>query len=247
MPRYNTFSDDLYINMHLNTEMDLPQNRESVLHYFEQVRRRYPGMRNFYNRERQELVLEEDKDSGSYRWASVEPRRVCSGYVNPPSADEAVRQHVHVLELAPCALSLSPLDCESLNMMYGFDYTYRGNHSQLLVDVLGLIPPFERMAQIPGASMLSYEPAIQMALDEECRYQCRISFETRTSAYHVRTGDFPEDQLSVYLTVRRYGSLEGSETYADAMTELARVSREIVEGYMVDGILRPLQEAIAIS
>ena len=48
MSGYGAFSDDFYLNMNLSTEMDLPQNREGVLHYFEQVRRRYPKMQNFY-------------------------------------------------------------------------------------------------------------------------------------------------------------------------------------------------------
>src|SRR5690606_34098781 len=132
MTRYNAFSDDFYVNMNLNTELDLPQSRETVLHYFEQVQRKYPSMRNFYNRERQELVLEEDKDQGSYRWASIEQRRISSGYVNPPTAEDALKQHAYLLELVPYSLSISPLDCESLNVMYGFDFTYRGNHNQLL-------------------------------------------------------------------------------------------------------------------
>ena len=91
--------------------------------------------------------------------------------------------------------------------MYGFDYTYRGNHNQLLVDALGMVPAFEKMTEIPGATILANEPSIQFALDEECRTQCRLSIETRTSAYHVRTKEFPEEQLSVYFTARRYGSL----------------------------------------
>ena len=37
MSRYSSVSDDFYINLNLNTEMDLPQNRETVLHFFEQV------------------------------------------------------------------------------------------------------------------------------------------------------------------------------------------------------------------
>src|SRR5262249_55516414 len=156
--------------------------------FFEQVRKKYPTMRNFYNRDRQELVLEEDKDKGNYRWTSVEQRRVCSGYVNPPSAEEALNQHALVLDLIPYALSISPLDCESLNVMFGFDFTYRGNHNQLLADALGLITPFERMAQeVPGATVVHNEPSIQLALDDECRVQVRLSFESRTSAYHIRT------------------------------------------------------------
>src|SRR5437899_12965959 len=103
------------------------------------------------------------------------------------------------------------------------------------------------MAQIEGATMLADEPSIQFALDEECRTQCRLSVETRTSAYHVRVKEFPEEQLSVYFTARRYGSLDGEETYISAMKKLADICREIIDGYVVENVLRPLQQAIAIS
>jgi hypothetical protein len=149
--------------------------------------------------------------------------------------------------MVPYALSVSPLDCESLNVMYGFDFNYRGNHNQLLVDALGVVPAFEKLSQLEGATILANEPAIQFALDEECRVQCRLSIETRTSAYHLRTKEFPEEQISVYLTARRYGSLDGGETYVSAMNKLAEICQEIVDGYVVDNVLRPLQQTIAIS
>ena len=143
MSRYGSYSDDYYVNMNLNTEMDLPHNRETVLHFFEQVQKHYPTMRNFYGRERGEYVLEEEKDKGAYRWASIEPRRVSSGQVNPGSVEEALKQHAMVLDMVPYALSLSGLDCESLNIMFGFDFTYRGNHNQLLAEALGIVPAFD--------------------------------------------------------------------------------------------------------
>lgn len=247
MSRYAAYADDYYVNLNLNTEMELPQTRESVLHFFEQLQKHYPTMKNFYSRERGEFVLEEDKDHGHYRWATIEQRRVCSGYVNPPSVEEALKQHAHVLELVPYALSISPLDCESLNVMYGFDFTYRGNHNQLLVDALGVVPAFEKIAELPGATIICHEPSIQFALDSDCRIQCRLSVETRTSAYHVRMGEYPEDQISVYFTARRYGSLDAGETYLSAMKKLAEISRELVDNYVVDNILRPLQQTIAIK
>src|SRR5687768_13515319 len=46
--RYHSYCDDYYVNMNLNTEMELPQTRETVLHFFEQVKKSYPTMRNFY-------------------------------------------------------------------------------------------------------------------------------------------------------------------------------------------------------
>ena len=119
MSHFGSYSDDFYVNMHLNTEMDLPSNRDAVLHFFEQLQKYYPTMRNFYGRERGEYVLEEDKDLGYYRWATVEPKRVSSGYVNPAELQVAIDQCLNILDLVPHSLSMSPLDCESLNIMYG--------------------------------------------------------------------------------------------------------------------------------
>jgi hypothetical protein len=246
MNRYGSYSDDFYINVNLSTEMELPSSRETLLHYFERVQKHYPTMRNFYCRDRTEYVLEEEKERGHYRWTTVESRRVSAGHVNPASVDEAMRLHRDVLQIIPYALSVSSLDCESLNLMVGFDYTYRGNHNQLVAEALGLAPAFDRLVEMPGASVVAFEPAIQIAIDGDCRIQCRLSVETRTTAYHVRTGEFPEEQLSVYVTARRYGSFEPGEDLAISVDRLARVCFEIIDDHVVDHVLRPLQQAIAL-
>jgi hypothetical protein len=246
MSGYGAFSDDFYLNMNLSTEMDLPQNREGVLHYFEQVRRRYPKMQNFYSREKAEYVLEEEKEAGAYRWTSLELKRVNSGVVNPESFESAAEQHRTVLDLIPFELSVSPLDCESLSVMLGFDFAYRGNHNEILAEAIGVPAGLERFLQIPYGKLLSCEPAIQFALDEDCRTQCRVSFESRTTAYQVRTGDFSEDQISVYLTVRRYDSLGANESFANEFDRLAGLCRDLADEYLVPSVLRPLQQAISL-
>lgn len=247
MNRYSSLCDDFYVNMLLGTEMELPNNRETVLHFFERIQKKYPSMRNFYSREKGDFVLEEDKDRGSYRWASIENRRVCSGAVNPAEIEAAIEQHKLVLELAPYMLSVSPLDCESLDLLFGFDFTYRGNHNQLVAEALGVCPALERMLDIPGASIINSEPALTLALDEECRIQCRIGLETRTNAYQVRTGEFPEEQLSVYFTARQYGSLAPDTTYVEALDRLLGICYDVVDNYVVDGVLKPLARAIALK
>lgn len=247
MHRFDSCCDDFYLNLTLNTELELSGNRETVIHYFEQVRKKFPTMRNFFARERGEFVLEEDKEQGHYRWASCEPKRICSGYVNPSSLDLALEQHQFVLDLAPYALAASPLDCESLNVVYGFDFTYRGNHNQVVAEALGLPPALEGLLEVPGASAIAYEPALQISLDADCRTQVRVSVETRSNAYHVRTGDFPEEQISVYVTGRRYGSLDGNERYLDAFDKLNALCEGIVEKHVIDQILVPLQQSIAIK
>jgi hypothetical protein len=247
MNPYASLSDDFYINMNLSTEMELPANRETVLHFFEQVQKTYPTMRNFYSRERGDFVLEEDKERGCYRWCTLEPRRICSGQVNPENIEDALEQHKLVLDMAPYALSVSPMDCEALDLLYGFDFLYRGNHNQLLAEALGVGSAFERMVELPSSTIINYEPTVTIALDEECRLQCRLSVEGRTNAYQIRMGEYPEEQLSVYVTARQYGSLSPTTTFVQTLDRLSDVCQEMLENHVIEQILQPLQRTIAMK
>ena len=247
MNRYSSLCDDFYVNMNLSTEMELPASRETVLHFFERMQKTYPTMRNFYCRDRGDFILEEDKDAGNYRWSTIEPRRVCSGYVNPESVDDAMRQHELVLDLAPYMLSVSPLDCEALDLLYGFDFTYRGNHNELIAEALGIGPALDRILEVPGSTVINCEPSITVALDEECRVQFRLSMETRTNAYHVRTGEFPEEQLSVYVTARQYGSLAAERTYVETVRHLRQICEDMLENHVIDHVLGPLARTISMK
>ncbi len=244
MNPYSSLCDDFYINMNLSTEMELPANRETILHFFERLQKTYPTMRNFYCRDRGDFVLEEDKDQGAYRWCTIEPRRVCSGQVNPEAVAMPLDQHRLILDLAPYLLSVSPLDCEALDLLFGFDFTYRGNHNQVVAEALGVCPAMERMVEIPGATVVNAEPSLTIALDEECRLQCRVSLETRTNAYQIRTGEYPEEQLSVYVTARQYGSLAPQHSFAETLDRLARLCQEVLENHVIEQVLRPLARTI---
>jgi hypothetical protein len=245
MHRYSSLSDDFYVNMNLSTEMELPSNRESVLQFFERLQKQYPSMTNFYSREKGDFILEEDKDRGQYRWCTIEARRLCSGQVNPANVEEALGQHQLVLELAPYMLSLSPIDCEALDLLFGFDFTYRGNHNQLVAEALGVNPGMERALEMPHVTVVNYEPMITLALDDDCRTQCRLSIETRTNAFQIRTGDYPEEQLSVYVTARRYGGLAPNTSYVQTLERLTKICHDMVDGYVAEHVLQPLVRAIS--
>jgi hypothetical protein len=247
MNRYSALCDDFYINMNLGTEMELPTSRDTILHFFERVQKTYPSMRNFYCRDRGDFVLEEDKDNGNYRWCTIEPRRVCSGFVNPESPEDALKQHELVLDIAPFMLSVTPLDCEALDLLYGFDFTYRGNHNALIAEALGVCPALEHILEIPGTTVINCEPTLTVALEDECRVQFRVSMETRTNAYQVRTGDFPEEQLSVYVTARQYGSLSPEKTYVETLHRLQKICEEMIETHVIERILDPLARTISMK
>ena len=245
MNRPFTESDDFYVNLNLGTEMELPTGRDTVLHFFEQMKKGFPSLANFYTRESGDLVLEGDKDSGAYRWVAIEPRRLCSGQVNPETLEAAYQQHEMVLELAPHLLSISLLDCEALDVMYGFDFTYQGNHDEVVAEALGVGPGLEGLLEVERSRVINFEPSLTISIDEACRLQCRLSIETRTNAYQIRTGEFPEEQISVFFTVRQYWGTGADGSFVDSFRRQREIGEEILMDRVVPRVVRPLAQAIA--
>ena len=58
---FSAFCEDFYINMRLGSQMALPHNRETILHFFETLQKSFPGMTRFKRSENGELNLEEDR------------------------------------------------------------------------------------------------------------------------------------------------------------------------------------------
>ncbi|MDA8043498.1 MAG: hypothetical protein MPJ22_13850, partial [Pirellulales bacterium] len=101
MTLYGSLADDMYMNVNLATEMELPGHRETVLHFFECVRKKFPTMRKFHARDKRDYVLEEDKEQGRYRWVALELRRFGSGDVNTASIDAALDQTGFLVDMGP--------------------------------------------------------------------------------------------------------------------------------------------------
>ena len=160
---------------------------------------------------------------------------------------EAAAKVVVEYEKQKPILSVSPIDCEALDLLFGFDFAFRGNHNALLAEALGVGPALDRAVEIPGTKVINYEPSLTLAVDEDCRIQVRVSTEARTNAFQVRTGDFAEEQLSVYVTARQYGSLDAGMTFVDAIERLYGLARDVVDGCVVDQILRPLARTISLK
>ena len=106
MNSYASLCDDFGVSTYLHGKLDMPTGRETVLHFFEAVQKAFPKMTDFEKRSDEEYLLEEDRDAGSYRWASLDKRRLCSGFVNPPSIEDADAHNERILEIAPYHLDL---------------------------------------------------------------------------------------------------------------------------------------------
>lgn len=245
MNQYNSLCDDFGVYTHLNTKMDLPANRESVLHFFDTLQKSFPQMTDFDCRENGEFVLEEDREQGNYRWVTLESRRICSGYVNPPDLDAVDTHHERILELAPYHFDLSLLDIEAQDVVFAFDFTYSGNHDEVVAEALGLNSCLDSLLQLPGSRVINFEPSVMLTLDESCRLQCRLNVETRTNAYQVRTGQFPEAPISVYFTVRQYWGRQPHKSLIESYRNQRKVAQELVDAHIVQAVIQPLARTIA--
>jgi hypothetical protein len=245
MNPYASLCDDFGAYVYVNTKMDLPSAREPVLHFFSSLKKAFPALTDFEQREAGEFTLEEDREHGSYRWVTLEARRLAAGYLNPPTLEAAELLHEHVLEIAPYHLDLSGMDCEALDTMYAFDFVYQGNHDEVVAEALGTTTSLDKIITLPHCKIIGFEPTLLFTLDDACRLQCRLSIETRTTAYHVRTGSFPEAPITVYFTVRQYWSRSPYKTFLESYRNQRRHLQELVESSIIPGVMRPLAQTIA--
>jgi hypothetical protein len=224
--------------------MELPTKRETVLHFFDSLKKSFPELTDFEARENGDFMLEEERDKGSYRWVSLERRRFCSGYVNPPALADADAQNERILEVAPFHLDFSGLDCESLDVVFTFNFLYGGNHDAVVAEALGLESSLGGLLQMPGSKALDFKPSLTMALDEGCRLLCQLNIETRTSPYQVRTGNFSEAPISVYFMIRQYWGRQ-TATFVESYRNQRKLAQELAESHILPAIIKPLGETIA--
>lgn len=245
MNPFAALCDDFYLTCYLNTQLELPRSRDTVLHFCEQISKAYPTMSNFYGRDPNEFVLEEDKEEGTYRWITLESQRIVSGYLNPPNLEDCHPQHELMLELAQPIMSVSPLDCEALDVMFGFDFAYKGNHDDVVSSVFARDSRFESLLGIRGSKVVEFEPTMTISLDEQCRTQARLSVVTRTNDYQVRTGQYAEDAISIYFTVRQYWGLGSDSKFGASYRRQFELGLDLVHEHVVPNVLVPLSEAIS--
>ncbi|HJZ56164.1 MAG TPA: hypothetical protein VKE74_14450 [Gemmataceae bacterium] len=244
MNSYSSLCDDFGVSTYLHGKLEMPTGRETVLHFFEAVQKAFPKMTDFEKRESGEYMLEEDREAGSYRWCSLEGRRLCMGFVNPPSLEDADTHNERILEMAPYHLDLHGIQTESMDVLYYFDFLYQGNHDEVVAEALASGTPLEGLSHVAGGRVLHYQPTLMLALDDSCQLQARLSIETRTNAYQVRTGHFPESPVSVYFTVRQFWGKQPFKTFAESYQNQRRVLDELVNSHVIPSVITPLAKAI---
>lgn len=165
---------------------------------------------------------------------------------NPEGFEEVDELHKLILDLVPFTLGVNHLDINSLDVMFGMDFDYQGNHDEILAEALFRNSPFASLLDLPDARALGFDPAILISLSDDCRLQARISMESRTGAYQIRTGKFKdEDQLSLYLSIRQYPDPTKRFNSVASYVSQRNLCEELMSDRIVPSFVNPIVGAIA--
>lgn len=243
---FGALCTDFYVNQKIAVKMDLPGDRETILHLFDRVRVDQPSMKKF-RRFTDELSLESARRNGAYRWLAMRRNTIRSGQVNPDSMEEAYDLHRMILKVVPYHMSISPLDLDYQELMFGFDLECRGNQNEIVFDALFADSPLSKLLNYGAAKALDVQPVFGMALNDRCDLQAFFEVKTLTSQGQVRTGRYRPEPISIFLTLRKSGPIDKVEDLVENFELMRGHGEKLAQTRLVPDLLTPISRAITSS
>ncbi|UCG16308.1 MAG: hypothetical protein JSV19_13540 [Phycisphaerales bacterium] len=239
--------DEFYVNSRLHFKLETAQEQEPVLRFFERVTKAFPTMRKLRQREDGCVILEEEGPGrSSRRWLRIDPATMRFGYYAVPDIEEIRVLAGVILEHAPYYLNLSELNYDYLEVLYGFDLDYRGNHDQLLAETFWADHPFASLLLGEETThVIESQPYLGVALNPECDLQAYAEVKSRTSTFEIRNGEFDEAPISIYLTVRQYWGFDIGTSLVETHRKMMDIADELAGEKVVPVLVNPLAHAIA--
>jgi hypothetical protein len=234
---------DFYVNQKVVLKMDLPSRRETVLDMFDRVRRELPAMDQF-RRYGDELALEAPVVGAQYSWFALRRTSLRSGWVNPESLERAYKLHRLILEVAPYFLSISPIDVNYVELVFGFDLEAVTNQNQIVHQALLANSPLAGLVDGEHEAVLDAQPFFGFSLNHDCDLQAFVEVKTRTRPNEVALHRFEDHPISVYLTARRYGPLRSIEDFTSTFGTLAGHVERLAEQRVIPHVVIPIHDAI---
>ncbi|GMU37952.1 MAG: hypothetical protein KJ057_11650 [Phycisphaerae bacterium] len=245
--RLGAICDEFYVTTRLFLKLDMPLERETVLHFFDRIRKEFPDLSRFRRREDGSLVLEGDRSSSSgRRWLRLDPASLRFGMYDPPDADSVRRFADFILQQAPYHLTFSELDFDHMDVIYGFDLEYHGNHDQLLADTLWRDHPLGGLLYSHRAAhVLDAQPYLGISITPECDLQAYVEIKSRTNTFEIRAGEYEPQPISIYLTARQYWGVTKLESPASVQARLYDLADELAADFVVPQMVNPIAAAIS--
>lgn len=247
MSKLGAVCDDFYASSRLFLKLEMGLDRETVLHFFDRIRKEYPGLRRLRRRDGNCLVLEEEADeNGSRRWIRLDPTSLRFGHFSPSTVEEVHRFGQLILTQAPYHFSFSDIDYDHLEVVYGFDLEFRGNHDQLVAETLaGEQAATSFLFGDRALHIIDSQPCYGIALTPECDRQAYVEVKSRTSTYEIRSEGFENEPISVLLTTRQYWGVSRPGSLHESLQTLFDIADELATDTVVPGFVNPLAAAIA--
>lgn len=238
--------DEFYVTVRLFLKLEMKLERETVLHFFDRLRRDFPDLCRFRRREDGCLLLEgEDADIGR-RWVRLDRDSLRFGHVEPVSLDQVRRFADLILQQAPFHMTFSELDYDHVDLQYGFDLNYQGNHDKLLAETFYADHPLAELLFSPRvAQVIDAQPYVGVALNVECDRQLYVEVRSRTNSFEVRSGRYERQVISLFLTARQYWGLGALPALHEVQKALFDVADEWATECVVPKMVNPLAAAIA--
>ncbi|MEX2214845.1 MAG: hypothetical protein WD768_11985 [Phycisphaeraceae bacterium] len=243
---FGALCSDFSISHKLSLKMDLPPDRETILHLMDRVRKSVPSMSKFHPYEN-ELVLESSRRDMEYRAVSLSRRAIRSTFFNPPTLHKAYTFHKLILELAPYHLTISPLDVDCLDLTLEFDLECKANHDEIVYEALYGESHLAGLLRLDGARVLDVQPYFNIALDEKGSLQAFFEVKTRNRSRRGGSSRFKHEPISIFLTVRRFGPIDKVEDLQDILKTLGQSAELLAAERLVPHLLMPISRQITSS
>ena len=243
---YGALCTDFYVNQKLALKMDLPSGRDTLLEFFERMRKSMPGM-NRFKRYNGELALESARRDARYNWLALRRHSIRTGHVNPESLQQALDYHKLVLNLAPNYLSLSPLDIDFVELMYGFDLECEKNHDAVIFEALFGDSSLQSLMPESAGRVLDVQPIFGHALNENGSLQAYYEVKSRPKSRRGSSRKYAGEPISLFLTIRQYGPVGELDTLNATVDTLHGHLETLAAEKLVPNLLRPIAEKITSS
>ena len=246
---FGALCNDFYVNQKLALKMDLPTERETVLHFMDRVRKAIPSM-NRFRRYEDELALESSRREPEYRWIALRRNSIRAGHVNPDTMELADQYHRMILELSPHFLTISPIDVDFLELMFGFDLECKDNHDRIVYEALCEGSPLANLLHIPDmpdARVLDVQPVLGVALSDTGDLQAYFEVKTRQKTRRGSSKAYRDEPISLFLTIRRYGPVGRVEELPEVYNDMTQRCITLATEKLVPDLLTPIAREIISS
>lgn len=239
-PQFGALCHDFYVNQKLTLKLDLPDRRETVLDMFDRLRRDFPRLDRF-RRFDGELALETAELEREFTWVAMRQTSLRSGTVNPSSLEDAYGLHKRILEIAPYYLSISPIDIDSLELIFGFDLETEAPRDEIIFDALVADSPLAALVDRQQDSLVDVQPCLGISLTEAG--DLTASFEVK-SRPRSDAGTSESDPISIFLTVRRHGGVRSLGELSTIFASLCGHAERLAEHRVIPHLVVPIRNAI---